>query len=288
MKKLLPLLLFLLLLAGCAETYDGPTEPSSVCSRAESIYYDRDGQISQQYLEEYAYDIHGNRSVIREYSISPITDEKDPTLKTVLRYDERGNVIRQTQYDVSGWFPRKICDNRYTYDDQGRMIRSTHTEEPDTVITYDDGANTRTTSCNGNTIVEYLNERGWVMSNDQTFSDGRHCRDEYERDPDGRLLSIRSYEGGVLSSELVYTYDDQGRSLTMTKIEDSVSTLLYGWEYGKDWERMFYSDGTCSTVVYHEDGTMKRQYHTDADGHLSWETFYYYTEIQVPAEEVSP
>ena len=39
MKKLICLLLCILLLAGCAETYDGPVESKTVLSSVQTTYY---------------------------------------------------------------------------------------------------------------------------------------------------------------------------------------------------------------------------------------------------------
>lgn len=285
MKKLLSILLCLLLLAGCAEPYDGPTSAKRVCTRSEMEVFNPDGSHSHWYREEYAYDLYGNRTQVLSYHNDELAE------KSILRYDDQGNVLRQDSYAGGSWLPFPSYTYTYTYDDRGRQISSTnrHGWEKSTVTTvYDDEAMTRTVTGYGNVAVDYLNEQGWVLRTEQTFSDGRFILTEYERSAEGWLLGARSWENGVLTSESVLTYDDQGRILTQTEIEDGVSTLLFAWEYGENRETMFYSDGASNTVVYHDDGTMQCQYRTEADGHLVSETFYYYTEIQVPAEEVSP
>jgi len=284
MKKLLSLLLCLLLLAGCAETYDGPTAVKRVCTAMEMTVYNPDGSESHGYREEYAYDIYGNRVQV----LSFLGDQADT--KAIIRYDENGNVLREDIYDRT-WHPFPAYTYTYTYDDRGRQTSSTNRQgwEKFTYTTvYDDEAMTRTVTAYGSVAIDYLNDRGHCMRTKQSFSDGRIVLTEYDRNPDGTLLSTRTYEGGTLTSETVCTYDDQGRILTQTKTEGGVSTLLFSWEYGEGYETMTYADGSSSTIVYNPDGTMKWQYRTDPNGRLSHETYYDYTEIKVPAKEVSP
>lgn len=285
MKKLLSLFLAAVLLTGCAETYDGPTVSKSVCISAEMEVYNPDGSLSQTYREEYAYDIYGNRSRINEFY------NNEPHLKSVLHYDGSGNVLRHIQYDLSGWLSKKILDVRYTYDDLGRQTSTCHRHglswDNDTTV-YDDEAMTRTyTGANG-TAIDYLNAYGWVMRTEQTFPDGRTVLTEYNRRSDGNLLTTRTYEDDVLISECICTYDDQGRLLTQTEIADGISTLLYSFEYGEDYEKYTDFKGFLTVIQYNPDGSMDYQVHYDESGRLSSMTRYRYTEIQVPAEEVSP
>lgn len=289
MKKLFSILLCLLLLGGCANTYDGPTVEKTVTAvREEEFYGSDDGTVTQFWRTEYAYDTYGNRSVILEYQ------EGERTLKSVMTYDEGGHELRQVQYDLSGWLPKKIVDARYTYDDQGRLTSTRHhagglSWDDDTTV-YDDEAMTRTvTTGEGAVAVDYLNELGWVMRSEQTFPDGQIVLTEYDRNSDGQLLAMRTYTEGALTSETVMTYDDQGRILTQTKIENGVSTLLFSWEYGDGWD--VFTDHTNSyrhVTTYHPDGRMDTVETFGESGRLQSRTTYHYTEIQVPAEEVSP
>ena len=121
MKKLISLLLCLLLLAGCAETYDGPTESKAVLSKILTTYYDPTGGDSQYSRTDYAYDIYGNQVMELEYGIRSHDEEAEPHLKTLRSFDKHGNITRQRQYDVSGLFPKKLVDIRYEYDEKGRM-----------------------------------------------------------------------------------------------------------------------------------------------------------------------
>lgn len=285
MKRLFSLILCILLLAGCANTYDGPTAAKTVLSETETSYFFL-GELSQQTVTEYAYDIYGNRSVVQEYQ------EGKPSLKTVMTCDESGNVIRQVQCQLNGWLPKKIVDARYTYDDQGRLTSTRHRAgglswDDDTTV-YDDEAMTRTYTGHNGTAIDHLNELGWVMRTEQTFSDGQIVLTEYDRRSDGQIETMRTYTEGALTSETVMTYDDQGRILTQSELKDGVSTLLFSWEYGEDYEKMTHSDGSYTITDYNPDGTPDDRIVCNADGSLRERTIYRYTEIQVPAEEVSP
>lgn len=289
MKKLFSILLCILLLSGCANTYDGPTVEKTVTAvREEEFYGSGDGTVTQFWRTEYAYDIYGNRSVILEYQ------KGEPYLKSVMTYDEGGHELRQVQYDLSGWLPKKIVDARYTYDDQGRLTSTRHhagglSWDDDTTV-YDDEAMTRTvTTGEGAVAVDYLNETGWVMRTEQTFPDGRFLVTEYERSAEGWLLGTRTYENGELVDGSACTYDDQGRILTQTKIENGVSTLLFSWEYGDGWDIFTdHSNNYRHVTTYHPDGRMDTVETFGESGRLQSRTTYHYTEIQVPAEEVSP
>ena len=123
MKKLISLLLCLLLLTGCAETYDGPTESKAVLSKILTTYYDPTGGDSHYSRTDYAYDIYGNQVMELEYGIRTEDETEEPYLKTLRAFDENGNITRQRQYDVSGLFPKKLVDIRYENDEKGRMTK---------------------------------------------------------------------------------------------------------------------------------------------------------------------
>lgn len=288
MKKLLSLFLTIMLLGGCAATYDGPTVTKSVLTAEESYDYHSDGTVSHQTRREYTYDIHGNQSQILEYSQEEDLRDAEPHLKTVLRYDEKGNLTRQTQYDVSGWFPRKLADTRYERDDQGRLTATRHSRDlrgNDTTVVYDDAAKTRTTTGSGSTIVEYLDENGWVIRAESVFDDGVPVTEEFDRRPDGQVRTVRTYRDGVLRSTMEHTYDDQGRPLTQTEIRDGETRVLFRYEYGESHVACTYADGGWSVTDYNPDGTRDDRVVYDAEGNLRELVIYRYTEIQVPNEE---
>lgn len=285
MKKLFSLFLCALLLTGCARTYDGPTASRSVVSGTQTLYHDEDGEIFQCYRTEYAYDIYGNQSQILEYTCGADAAEDEPHLKTVLRYNEAGNLVRMTQYDLSGWFPRKLCDNRYTYDALGRMTGSTHSEEDTVIITHDDENRTRTTASGGSATVEYLDENGFPYRSEHTTAGGQAILKEYDRRADGEWERIRTYRSGTLESVTERTFDAQGRPILWTEKSNGETTVVFRYEYGDGYDILYYADGRYTTTDYNDDGTVKCRLELDKDGTITCETIYRYTEIQVPAEE---
>lgn len=286
MKKLIPLLLCLLLLCGCAKTYDGPTVGMTVLSvREEKMYGRGDGTVTQHWTTEHAYDIYGNCTVMLEYQ------DAEPFLKTVMTYDESGNLIRQVQYRLNGLLPKKIVDSRYTYDDLGRLCSTRHhagglSWDDDTTV-YDDAAMTRTiTTGDGTIAVDHMNALGWVMRTEQTFSDGRFVETEYERDAAGNPVTIREYENGTVISEIIYTYDDLGRTLTNSKTENGSTTLQFSWEYRENTEIFTdHINGYRNITRFHPDGRKDTVETYDASGKLTRLTTFHCITIQVPAGE---
>ena len=284
MKKLIPLILLILLLTGCAKTYDGATAEQRVCISSDEEYYNDDGSVSYRYRTEYGYDTYGNRTVFLDYVNGELNQ------KSILRYDESGQLLRELQYDLSGWFPRRTLDARHSYDDSGRRISTEYrrsSERSEITVVYDDQARTRTTTGNGSVTVEYLDENGWVIRSDRTGADGQTSHEEYERRSDGQPLRVLSRSNDTLT-ETTYTYDDLGRLLRYTITEDGKTILSDSWEYGENMETHF-SDGGTTVIYYHADGTKDRREYIDPDGMHYSTTYYTYATIQIPAgEEAAP
>lgn len=261
MKKLLALLLCIVLLSGCAATYDGPTESRSLLSRIQTVYSDAEEPRYQQ--TDYSYDIYGNLSVIQAYRIHDSEGSwTDPYLKTVRTYDENGNCIRQRQYDVSGWLPKKLVDVRYTYDDLGRMTSATHSKDlswDNFTVVYDDEARTQTTAYADSTQIDHLDEQGRIVRTEITTESGEH--------------TLRTY-----------AYDDQGRILSTTQTAGGAEAVTR-YEYGENYQIRYDPDGTHTTTTYNPDGSIHYICHADSSGLVIQDWMYYYSEIQVPIRE---
>lgn len=289
MKKLISLLLCILLLSGCAAVYDGPTESKFVLSRIETTYFGPSAEDSQYQRTEYAYDIYGNQSMELQYQIRSGDEEDEPHLKTVRTHDEHGNCIRQRQYDVSGLFPRKLVDIRYEYDEQGRMTAHHDKLEPQFSWTavYDDEARTMTCTYPHAVSVSWFDEHGWTIRQETTFENGETSAIINEFRSDGQRISTRYLESGGITLHS-YTYDDQGRVLTMSETTEAGTELLFRYEYGEKHTIQYNSDGTKIVTSYNDDGSPHYFYHTDSADRITMDGMYRYTEIQVPAQEVSP
>ena len=289
MKKLISLLLCILLLAGCAETYDGPTESKAVLSSIRTTYYDPTGGASRYARRDYAYDIYGNQVMELEYGIRCHGEEEKPYLKTIRSFDDNGNCTRQRQYDVSGLFPRKLADVRYEYDDRGRMTAHLDAleEQYSWTAVYDDEAHTMTATYPHAVSVSFFDEHGNTIRQETVFENGETSGIIYEFDAQGNRISACYDETGGTTLH-AYTYDDQGRVLTVTETTAEGTKALFRYEYRDDCTIQHNFDGTTIVTACNADGSIHYQYFTDSTGRATKDTMYEYTEIQVPAKEVSP
>ena len=289
MKKLISLLLCILLLSSCAETYDGPTESKAVLSKILTTYYDPTGGDSQYSRTDYAYDIYGNQVMELEYSIRSHDAEAEPHLKTIRSFDDNGNCTRQRQYDVSGLIPKKLVDIRYEYDEKGRMTAHLDAmeEQYSWTAVYDDEARTMTCTYPHAVSVSYFDEHGNTIRQETVFENGDTSGIIYEFDANCNRSSAR-YEETVGTTLHAYTYDDQGRVLTMSQTTAEGTELLFRYEYPEGCMIQYNRDGTKIVTSYNDDGSIHHRYYTDSTDRITQDVMYYYTEIQVPAKEVSP
>lgn len=284
MKKLIAIILCLLLLAGCAETYDGPTELKSVRDSREENYMDEDGNIYETLWEEYSYDIYGNLATVIE------SRDDEPTLRTVYRYYEDGTKKSETQYDLTGWFPRMILHAKYTYDDQGRqtsLVQWFGWEKGEQFTTYDDENHTVTTEFTDGRTVVYLDAEGRALRSESEYPNGSTGLIEHEyRD---RAHIVRYYENGVLDFVSENIYDEQGRVLEWYQTSDGQRKLVWRYEYGEGYEICYdETTGRATTTGYNDDGTVKAIVETDENDQIIRHVIYRYTDIRVPAEEETP
>ena len=288
MKKLICLFLCILLLAGCAETYDGPVESKTVLSSVQTTYY-YEGAESQLGHTEYAYDIYGNQTVELEYRIRSHGEELEPYLKTVRTHDENGNCIRQRQYDVSGLIPRKIVDVRYEYDEKGRMTAHLDQmeEQYSWTAVYDDEARTLTCTYPHAVSVSWFDEQGRTVRQETTFQNGETSGIIYEFDASGNRISARYNETGGVTLH-TYTYDDQGRVLTMSETTDSGTRELFRYVYDGEDVFQYNFDGTMIHTAYRENALRTTVFHHDKTGTITSVVHYHYTEIPVPVKEATP
>ena len=281
MKKLLAIILCLLVLAGCAETYDGPTELKSVLASTEESHYDVEGHVYETLWTDYSYDIYGR------LAMEVTTRNDEPSLKTVYRYYEDGSMKSCTQYDLSGWFPRLILHAKYTYDAQGRntsLVQWSSWEKMEQVTTYDDEARTVTTVVDGARTVMHLDEEGRPLRSETVFDDGTTDLQEHEYRDNSKIT--RCYLNGELDRVWEYSYDDQGRELEWYETKDGVRKLIRRYEYG-DGHDICHNElaGKIITTGYNEDGTVKAIRETDAQGRIIRTEINRRTDIRVPAEE---
>ena len=254
MKKLIALALCILLLSGCAATYDGPMAEKSV-----PVEFIREhtqsttGHVDTERII-YAYDSYGNLVQTIEYSNGNEDEKIDYT------YDDRGNLLTKTRYSLGGLFPRRTSSVEYTYDNQNRILCERYYQGSQTVIEYryDDEARTCTRLENGalrtittydeagNTIseknfnygvewhlIEYTrDDQGQVLTSRETNSEGydRFTRCSYD-DRGNTILWEINDNGELEIQQAEYEYDDQGRMLAQYDVSGDRKTQVVRWEY---------------------------------------------------------
>ena len=247
MKKLLSLLLCILLLCGCAATYDGPTKTvPRLTEYTVDHYYAFFDWEEQHYTSRtvYAYDIYGNRVREMEY--------RDDELQSVtnLKYDDRGNEISRSDWDHSGWLPKYKGRTERTYDEQNRQTSYIHydfwgRQDSGSWYTYDDEARTRTwKNDSGDTQTTWFDENG----NEIRVVSGEY-ESIYRYDDRGNYICKELFKNGQPIQRYEARYDEQNRQIG------------YGW-YDSDGNLTFQSEslydelGRKTGIVEYEDGTL--------------------------------
>ncbi len=310
MKKLLALALCILLLSGCAATYDGPRSEKTVISEfIQELHNPVTGHVDTK-RTVYAYDIYGNIAQTLEYQ------NGEETAKTVFTYDDRGNLLKRTRYSLEGWFPRRSSQAEFTYDDQNRITAEIYADAKYEYI-FDDEARTCTKLQNGGVIEETvynaaghkLSEKSWLnggwhlieytwdsagnpLTRHETDSEGHNYFVRYEYDEQGNTVFQEIDDNGqhkVLRVE--YEYDSQGRPLRVFEVTDTSRSEKSRREYLDDnGSYTLWLGGLRSyTRMYDAEGNEIETIHyinkTDLVGIRKVSV---YTQIQVPAKEETP
>ena len=286
MKKLLCLMLCIILLTGCAATYDGPTAQKPILTEyTVDLYYNHFGREHQHDTKRtvYAYDIYGNLVKSMEYQNDELT------YVTKRRYDDRGNEIARTVWDHTGWFPKLSDRIRRTYDGQNRLLTSERltllgTVESGSYYSYDDETGTETYRNEDGEVlhVSWYDEKGRVIR--QTAEE---CETVYDYDDRGNCTGWTSYKNGAFYDRYEAVYDDRDRQILGTRY-DAAGTVTNQTEYvydddtgTKSYQK---SDGGRRVEVYDTDGRVHSIVDYDSEDNISMIQRYYYRDILVPAE----
>ena len=288
MKKLLSLILSLLLLTGCAVTYDGPTQSREVLTEYYCVSYDSFGAVWNTTRSTFFYDVNGNLARKLWYRDDELTDE------TRTRYDENGNAVREISIDHSGLIPLRTGIDKTTYDDQGRILERIYCngwgiETERTSYTYDDEARTQTwTDDDGQWSTTYLDDQGRVIRS-VNFQGGESI---YEYSTDGLRRVITSYQSGALLSTHETIYDEQGRLIGSNLYDENgqpESQVEYVYDDEANTKTQPKTNGGWRVEYYDAEGRTYLIEDYDETGELTMYQQYTYQEIQVPAEtEVTP
>lgn len=282
MKKLITILLCTLLLTGCAQSYEGPTETRKVLAEYEVRQFSPVDDSVWTNRSTNVYDIHGNCVQQLHYD--------DGELESELRwtFDERGNHTRETLIDHTLWIPLIDYRTRTTYDDRDRILSSVMynmwgLKEGETRYTYDDENRTATWSNGrGDTIVYYYDENG--QETRYVSSDGSEM--VYEYDERGNLTGWTSTKDGVLLERYEAHYDEQDRWIQgVIYDENGAETSRITYTYDDTNAKAVNKDNDGSRIDYFdEDGDICRSEEYDLDGKLTKIEEYFYRDILVPAD----
>lgn len=284
MKKILALIITILLLTGCAATYDGPTVATPMLTEIYSRGTVGDSDVEFVYRYVFSYDIYGNRVRRMDY----YNDELDCVFNS--RYDDRGNLLSQATWDHDGWIPLPGERVTYTYDEQDRKLTSVYhngwgMETERLTYTYDDETRTQTReSSTGAWETTYLDENGNEIR--IVHSSGRET--VYTYDDRGNRIGKVTYENGVICERWEYRFDEQNRQTYGASYSaDGVlqSDTTYRYDDEAHTLTTLSSDGSKRVEYYHADGRLHMTEDYGSDGALLMYAMYYYQDILIPAEE---
>ena len=287
MKKLLALALCILLLSGCAETFDGPTVSKPMLTEYTVDHYYAFFDTEEVHYTNrtvYAYDIYGNQVRSMEY--------RDGELKSVtnMKHDDWGNEISYTTWDHSGWLPKLLYRIRRTYDERNRLTAYETYDfwgrlESASRYVYDDEKGIRT--C--------LDEQGDILQTTWYDAQGNNLRQTageyetvYEYDDRGNQTGWVCYKNGELYDRYEARYDDQNRQIWGGRY-DADGNLKSQFDYIYDdsvyTRTVPQADGSKRIEYYHADGRPHMIENYNSEGKLSTLQRYYYQDILIPAKE---
>lgn len=315
MKRCIALLLLALLLAGCTAepAYTGEKVTKTVMTENNTYWSPWEGEVSSHWRYVSAYDIYGNCAITYYYK------DDELSTKTVMTYDERGNLLTSQEYDCEGWLDLPSEHTELTYDDQGRPLTETHTwflsfEKDVTTHVYDDEARSKTTTYSsglvctywydeaGNVIRMLQQEPEYTIDTVYTYDENGNeilqestCTGmEYgvsvqsrSYDENGNLLLTEITQDGELFHRAQYEYDDQGRQIHYASFyaDDGIFRDIR-WSYEDGCETRVDQDGDRRVTWYDENGRIQYIEDYDRDGNQTMTQTFYYDEIKIiPREE---
>lgn len=286
MKKIFAILLCVLLLTGCAATYDGPTVEKPMLSEYQVTHYYAffDWEEVEQSISRsvYAYDIYGNRVRTLEY------DEGELARETRTKYDEQGNEISETVIDHTGWIPLLKRRTKRTYDEQGRVLAYISydgwgREQGRSTYTYDDVNHTMTWSNDsGDSIIYYYDENGTQLRD--VSNDGYETI--YQYDERGTRIGWTSTKDGVLWGSYEAGYDEQDRQIWGINYDENgavSSRVTYTYDDEAHTKTIGRADGGTRIEYSDAEGRIHLIEDYDSDGSLSMVQQYTYRDIRIPA-----
>ena len=204
-------------------------------------------------------------------------DCNEPDSYLVKIYDERGNTVRQTDYDLQGNMTEEYTYER-EYDDKDRLkreqiyYRSSQQDqmicEENNYLPLENGDVYRSERIlydfDGSKIVALYDEQSRELSSTDYDANG-NITSYSER---GRLMYHVSYdEAGKAEYKSVYEYDDEGNAIQSVDSHYGVVTEMT--EYGEAWT-------VSRKTYYNDDGTVKREENYKDNGDVAFYRIFSY------------
>jgi hypothetical protein len=182
----------------------------------EEISYNADGSI--EFRNEYNYDYELNTTEYLSYD----GDSRQADGRCYVIYDDNGAVVKSFSYDDDGDLESYKV---YETDEAGRNTKISFFNalgELDSYEIYEYnalGIRCRIAGFDAEDSMLYdynylYNDYGQPLILDERNRNGLVCRDEYEYDEDGRILSSQSYYSDDDYNRTVYSYDAKGNQLS--------------------------------------------------------------------------
>lgn len=290
MKRVAAALLCLVLLSGCAaQLAAGETVTVYVLTEYTTCLYP-DGIAAGPSRVEYRYDEAGNTVEERYFNLEGKLSSRDS-----YTYNSAGKLVRHISYDYWWRIPIPSFRQTVTYDDQGRererISYDPWKESARSVTVYDDDAHSRSTAYSypdeeGFTQTVFCDENGTTLKIITLEASGSEAVTQYTYDEAGHLLNWRESRDGVLTEQVSYTYDEQGREHYTQRISaDGNVTATWQYTYDGNTVTTEYIDSSTRVENRDERGNPVHSARYDADGILTSESTYTYQAIQVPVKK---
>lgn len=285
MKKCIILLLCILLLSGCSQTYDGPTKTEYALTEQTTTYYAASYDSGETDRITFAYDSFGNLVQSCTYDNGELVAEYKRS------YDDRGNLTSLVTWDHTGLIAFPRARTSYSYDEKGRLLTVTRRngfgiKTGSDTYTYDDEAGTVAWDGTYDTQTKWLNEAGAPLRTvTHSGVGGGDMETIYEYDDQGRNTKVTSYQNNAVLITVEYRYDDQNRIIEEINRGPEGEVLTHNiHEYTENTITTYDRDGGKTVQTLHSDGRADKVEGFDSAGNLIKLTQYFYQQIQVPAD----
>lgn len=217
-----------------------------------SMSFDSDGNMTYDFATEYIYDEDGNILTEKTYDFGTLQDEivyvdgevvsvmsyYDEGCRTLLTYDENGNLVTKTSYDGNGnVIGEDYSEFALTADGEWYESRCTSIDT------------------NGSKYIgeynEWEDQIAWITYTPDGVMDNNE-RYEYTYDEEGHKTAVKIYSFDALVQEKLYT---------MLVFED-------GWMNYPGTIIDYHEDGGKTVCVYDENDELVSQTHYDAEGNV--------------------